>query len=87
MSRRIFTLIAALAVLFCIAPQARADDYPSHVIRLIVPYAPGGGTDVMARRLAEEMSNSLGQRVIVENVVGAGGNIGMQQVARATPDG
>ena len=87
MSRRIFTLIAALAAVFCIAPQTRADDYPTHVIRLIVPYAPGGGTDVMARRLAEEMSASLGQRVIVENVGGAGGNIGMQQVARATPDG
>lgn len=87
MSHRIFTLIAAFAALFCIGPQARADDYPSHVIRLVVPYAPGGGTDVMARRLAEEMSESLGQRVIVENVGGAGGNIGMQQVARATPDG
>ncbi len=87
MLHRIFTLIAALAAVFCIAPQTRADEYPSHVIRLIVPYAPGGGTDVMARRLAEEMSASLGNRVIVENVGGAGGNIGMQQVARATPDG
>ncbi len=87
MSHRIFTLIAAFAAIFCMAPQARADDYPSHVIRLIVPYAPGGGTDVMARRLAEEMSMSLGQRVIVENVGGAGGNIGMQQVARAAQDG
>jgi tripartite-type tricarboxylate transporter receptor subunit TctC len=85
MLRRAF--IAGLVILLCVAPQARAADYPTHVIRLIVPYAPGGGTDVMARRLAEEMTKDLGQRIIVENVGGAGGNIGMQQVARATPDG
>jgi tripartite-type tricarboxylate transporter receptor subunit TctC len=87
MLRRTFIVVASLAILLCVAAQVRAADYPTHVIRLIVPYAPGGGTDVMARRLAEEMSNDLGQRVIVENVGGAGGNIGMQQVARATPDG
>jgi tripartite-type tricarboxylate transporter receptor subunit TctC len=74
---RTFIVVAGLATLLCLAPQVRAADYPTHVIRLIVPYAPGGGTDVMARRLAEEMTKDLGQRIIVENVGGAGGNIGI----------
>src|SRR5450631_2915791 len=87
MSRRIFALSAVVAVLFVTAPHARGADYPNRPIRLIVPYSPGGGTDVMARRLADEMGNGLGQRILVENVGGAGGNIGMMQVAKGTPDG
>lgn len=87
MSRRIFRLTVIIASLFCVAPHVRAADYPNRVIRLIVPYSPGGGTDVMARRLAAEMGKGLGQGIAVENVGGAGGNIGMQQVATAAPDG
>ncbi len=87
MFRRVLILLTVIVAVFAARPHASAEDYPTHVIRLIVPYAPGGGTDVMARRLAEQIGNGLGQRVIVENVGGAGGNIGMQQVARAAPDG
>ncbi len=87
MSGRVSTWVAIVAALVLIAPYARAADYPDRAIRLIVPYAPGGGTDVMARRLADEMGKGLGERILVENVGGAGGNIGMQQVAKAAPDG
>ncbi|MGE0774728.1 MAG: Bug family tripartite tricarboxylate transporter substrate binding protein, partial [Sphingomonadaceae bacterium] len=64
-----------------------AQNYPTRVITLIVPYAAGGGVDAVARILGEQMSGRLGQRVIVENVTGAGGVIGTQRGARATPDG
>jgi tripartite-type tricarboxylate transporter receptor subunit TctC len=86
MTRRIFIVAAAIAAVAALTPQAQAADYPQRAIRLVVPYPPGGGTDVMARRLADEMGKGLGQRVMVENVGGAGGNIGMQQVAKAAPD-
>lgn len=86
MTRRIFIVAAVIATLAAVAPHVQAADYPQRAIRLIVPYPPGGGTDVMARRLADEMGKGLGQRVLVENVGGAGGNIGMQQVAKAAPD-
>jgi tripartite-type tricarboxylate transporter receptor subunit TctC len=67
------------------APQAWA--YPSKPINMVVPYAPGGSTDVLARILAEAMARDLGQAVVVENVGGAGGTIGTAKVTRATPDG
>ena len=92
MSRWIVTIAVAFAVLSAAAPQTtaqqtRAAEYPNRPVRLVVPYPPGGGTDVAARRLAEEMSKGLGQRVVVENIGGAGGLLGMQQVARAEPNG
>jgi tripartite-type tricarboxylate transporter receptor subunit TctC len=77
----IVTLTLAL-----IAP-AHADTYPSRTITLIVPFPPGGSTDVAARIMADKMGQSLGQAVIVENVGGAGGSLGVGRVARATPDG
>jgi tripartite-type tricarboxylate transporter receptor subunit TctC len=61
--------------------------YPTRPIRIVVPYVPGGGTDVMARRIAQELTTRLGQTVVVENIGGAGGNLGMRQVAQAAPDG
>jgi len=66
---------------------ARADSFPSRPITLIVPFPPGGSTDVAARIMADKMGASLGQPVIVENVGGAGGSIGVGRLARATPDG
>ena len=84
---RMIAGLLTLAALLFLAPQPRAADYPDRPVRLIVPYPPGGGTDVLARRLGEEMGRGLGQRVVVENVGGAGGIIGMQQVARAEPNG
>jgi tripartite-type tricarboxylate transporter receptor subunit TctC len=68
-------------------PQSLLAGYPDHPITLIVPYAPGGGNDVVARAVAEPMSRSLGQPVIIENRGGAGGSVGTRQVAKAAPDG
>ena len=72
------------------AAGANADaqaNYPSRVVKLVVPYPPGGGTDLLARVLAEQLGRKWGQSVIVENIGGAGGNIGAEQVAHADPDG
>jgi tripartite-type tricarboxylate transporter receptor subunit TctC len=86
-------LVVFLAIgLACIAllslfSFARADNFPSRPITLIVPFPPGGSTDVAARIMADKMGATLGQPVIVENVGGAGGSIGLNRLARATPDG
>jgi tripartite-type tricarboxylate transporter receptor subunit TctC len=79
-------LIAAVAALWSVS-AAQASDYPAHPITFVVPFAAGGPTDTLARTLAEHMGRTLGQRVIVENVVGAGGSIGVGRVVRAAPDG
>ena len=76
-------MIAALTV----AGASFAQNYPSRIITLIVPYAAGGGVDVVARVLGEQLGERLGQKVIIENVTGAGGVIGTQRGARAAPDG
>jgi len=71
-----------------IAPLAHAqDDYPNRTVRIIVPFAPGGSTDVVARILADKLGTEMKQGFIVENKPGAGGNIGADAVAKATPDG
>jgi tripartite-type tricarboxylate transporter receptor subunit TctC len=69
------------------ALAAGAQDYPSRPITLIVPYAAGGGNDVMARAAADKMSRTLGQQVVIENRGGAGGSIATRQIARSAPDG
>jgi tripartite-type tricarboxylate transporter receptor subunit TctC len=66
---------------------ARAQVYPSRPITIVVPFPAGGPTDALARILAEQMRTLLGQSVIIENVSGAGGSIGVGRVARAAPDG
>jgi len=76
----------ALAAFACIF-GAQAQTYPSRQITLVVPFPPGGSTDVAARIMAEHMRASLGQPVIIENVGGAGGSIAVGRVARAAPDG
>ncbi|MGA9428618.1 MAG: tripartite tricarboxylate transporter substrate-binding protein [Xanthobacteraceae bacterium] len=81
-------LIAAIALAFLsfLAP-AYADTFPSRPITLIVPFPPGGSTDLAARLMADKMGAALGQPVIVENMGGAGGSIAVGRLARVTPDG
>jgi tripartite-type tricarboxylate transporter receptor subunit TctC len=83
---RKFVIALALTTIALLSP-ARAENFPSRPITLIVPFPPGGSTDVAARIMADKMGAWLGQPVIVENVGGAGGSIGVGRLARATPDG
>ena len=80
-------LIAVTLVASCMAAGANAQTYPSRPITLVVPFPPGGSTDVVARIMAERMRPILGQSVVIENVGGAGGSIAVGRIARATPDG
>jgi tripartite-type tricarboxylate transporter receptor subunit TctC len=80
-------LAAAAALWLGMAPPASAQEFPSRTITMIVVFAPGGATDVLARIVADHMSRTLGQRVVVENVSGAGGTIGGTRGAQAAPDG
>ena len=82
-NRFVALALAALAGITC----AQAQTYPSRQITLIVPFPPGGSTDVAARIMAERMRAPLGQPVVIENVGGAGGSIAVGRVARAAPDG
>ena len=84
--KKLFAVIA-LALAGTNVAIAQTQGFPSHPITVVVPFAPGGPTDVIARTLAQHMTASLGQSVVVQNVAGANGNIGVGQVARAAPDG
>jgi tripartite-type tricarboxylate transporter receptor subunit TctC len=89
---RNFAVAAACAAglivpIFAGASTARADDYPTKPIIMVVPLAPGGSTDVLARIMAQGMGKQLGQPVVVENTGGAGGTIGVTRAERAAPDG
>src|SRR5215831_7457322 len=85
--RRLLRLGAGAAALPLVSSLAWAQAYPSRPITIVVGFAVGGATDVIARLLAERMRQSLGQPVIVDNVTGAGGTIAVGRVARAAPDG
>src|SRR3954453_20640359 len=83
MRKFVLAVIATLAF----AAQARADNFPSHPITIVVPYAAGGPSDAMARILAERMKLRLGETILVENVTGAGGSIGVGRAVHSPPDG
>src|SRR5689334_19777733 len=75
-------VLAAFAV-----PNVHAQGYPSHAVRIVVPYAPGGPVDIVTRITAQKLTESLGQQFVVDNRTGAGGNIALELVARSAPDG
>jgi tripartite-type tricarboxylate transporter receptor subunit TctC len=80
-------MLAAMAAVCLGAEIAAAQDYPSRPIMLVVPFAPGGGNDTLARLTAQHMSKALGQQVVIDNRPGAGGTLATRQVAKAAPDG
>ena len=87
-NRSAFLFAAAACVLLSVLPIDRAFAVdPDHIVKIVVPFAPGGGTDIVARTLAQEMARDLGQSVIVENRPGAGTIVGTQTVAVSEPDG
>jgi len=83
--RKMFS--AALALAAVLAAPAMAQTYPTKPVTMIVPFAAGGPTDIVARFVSEHMSRTLGQQVVIENVAGAGGTTGITRAAGATPDG
>src|SRR5262245_30521934 len=85
--RRILRVAASLVVLPTVWRVALAQPYPARPVRVIIPFAPGAPTDLFARPLAQKLSESLGKQFYIENVGGAGGNLGMGQAAKAPPDG
>lgn len=87
MRHRHATLLFALAFMACGAVSPQAQDYPTRTITLVVPYTAGGGNDAMARIVADRMSQTLGQQIVIENRGGAGGTIATRGVAKAAPDG
>ena len=86
-SRAVLRLVTAAAIACAISQSAFALDYPTKPVRLIVGVAPGGANDTVARMVAQALSERLGQPVVVENRPGAGGNIGLEAVVNAPPDG
>jgi tripartite-type tricarboxylate transporter receptor subunit TctC len=87
LQRRQLLFLAASVAFPAIPDIARGQTYPAHPVRVIVPFAPGGPSDVFARLIALKLSRNLGQQFYVENQPGAGGNLGMGAGARAAPDG
>jgi tripartite-type tricarboxylate transporter receptor subunit TctC len=85
--RQFLHLAAGVAALPAVSRIAGAQTYPTRPVTLIVPFAAGGPADVLGRMITEQMKNSLGQTIIIENVAGADGNIGLGRAARARPDG
>src|SRR6185369_15377965 len=87
-SRRVALALAALAAFTLVAGSAAAQSsWPTKPVRIVVPFAPGGTTDILARAVAPELSKAFGRQFIVDNRAGAGGNVGAEIVARSPNDG
>jgi|SRR5271163_3058341 len=84
--RQLLHLAAGFAALPGVSHGAWAQAYPIRPVRLIVPFGPGGGTDIVARLIGQWLSERLGQALVIENRPGAGGNVGTELVVRAPPD-
>lgn len=84
-SQKLLSVLCGVAFMLPVAATAAA--YPDRPVRLIVPYAPGGSADIAARLISDEWGKNLGQTLVVENRAGAGGNVGIDIVAKSTPDG
>jgi tripartite-type tricarboxylate transporter receptor subunit TctC len=87
MNRRLFVALAALLGSAVLSPNAMAQAWPTKPIRIIVPYPPGGSSDIIARAISKPLSEALKQTVIIENKPGANGNTGTDYVAKSAPDG
>ena len=85
--RTLLVAAALAAAVLCVGADAQAQTYPARTITLVVPFPPAGGVDALARIVAERLTVALKQSVVVENRVGAGGNLGTRAVAKAEPDG
>ncbi|MDB5931239.1 MAG: hypothetical protein JWR60_2946 [Polaromonas sp.] len=80
-------LTACMAAFAAAGTASHADTYPSKSVRIVVPYATGGGSDILARQIGAVLQQTWGQGVVVDNKAGASGNIGSQEVVRAPADG
>ncbi|MEI6025385.1 MAG: tripartite tricarboxylate transporter substrate binding protein BugE [Betaproteobacteria bacterium] len=80
-------LLPMVSAAVLVAPLAQAQSYPNKAVRLVVPFAPGGTTDIVARVVAEKIGGPFGQQMVVENKAGGGGSVGATETAKAAPDG
>ena len=87
MHSRLLAALTGIALFAAALPCAHSQSWPSRAIRIVVPFAPGGSTDIFARLVGDRLATALGQPVVIDNRPGAGGNIGADAVAKATPDG
>src|SRR5687767_13582133 len=87
MKPRVLHLLSAAWLAFGIGQSAIAQDFPTKPVRLIVPFAAGGASDILGRILAQKLTERMGQQVVVDNRPGAGGSIGAQAAVRSAPDG
>jgi tripartite-type tricarboxylate transporter receptor subunit TctC len=85
--REFIVLVVGALVALSLAPGAAAQPYPARPVTLVIPFPPGGGNDALGRMVADKMSKSIGQQIVVDNRGGAGGTIATRAVARASPDG